>query len=160
MPALSIATSVPVPIAMPTVAAASAGASLMPSPAIATTRPCDSRRRTRSRLSVGQHFRVDIARGMPSAFATASAVARLSPVIMMTWMPSCRSAASASRVVVLIGSAIANSPAACRRSPTNTIVCPSRERSSVGVEQRDVDAAVVQERPRAGEHDVALDFAR
>ena len=39
MPALSIATSVPVPIAMPTVAAASAGASLMPSPAIATTRP-------------------------------------------------------------------------------------------------------------------------
>ena len=32
MPALSIATSVPVPIAIPTVAAASAGASLMPSP--------------------------------------------------------------------------------------------------------------------------------
>ena len=40
MPALSIATSVPVPIAMPTSAAASAGASLMPSPAIATTWPC------------------------------------------------------------------------------------------------------------------------
>ena len=39
MPALSIATSVPVPIAMPTSAAASAGASLMPSPAIATTAP-------------------------------------------------------------------------------------------------------------------------
>ena len=37
MPALSIATSVPVPIAMPTSACASAGASLMPSPAIATT---------------------------------------------------------------------------------------------------------------------------
>ena len=39
MPALSMATSVPVPIAMPTSARASAGASLMPSPAIATTWP-------------------------------------------------------------------------------------------------------------------------
>ena len=38
-PALWIATSVPVPIAMPTSAAARAGASLTPSPAIATTRP-------------------------------------------------------------------------------------------------------------------------
>ena len=36
MPALSMATSVPVPMAMPTVASASAGASLMPSPAMAT----------------------------------------------------------------------------------------------------------------------------
>ena len=35
-PALSMATSVPVPMAMPTAAWASAGASLMPSPAIAT----------------------------------------------------------------------------------------------------------------------------
>ena len=35
-PALSIATSVPVPIAIPTSAWASAGASLIPSPAIAT----------------------------------------------------------------------------------------------------------------------------
>ena len=39
MPALSIATSAPVPMAMPTCAAASAGASLTPSPAMATTRP-------------------------------------------------------------------------------------------------------------------------
>src|SRR5579885_1874878 len=39
MPALSIATSVPVPMAMPTSEAASAGASFTPSPAIATTRP-------------------------------------------------------------------------------------------------------------------------
>ena len=40
-PALSMATSVPVPMAMPTCAWASAGASLMPSPAIATNRPSD-----------------------------------------------------------------------------------------------------------------------
>ena len=39
MPAACIATSVPVAIAMPTSAAASAGASLMPSPTIATTLP-------------------------------------------------------------------------------------------------------------------------
>ena len=38
-PALSIATSAPVPMAMPTSAAASAGASFTPSPAMATTRP-------------------------------------------------------------------------------------------------------------------------
>ena len=37
--ALSIATSVPVPMAIPTSAAARAGASLMPSPAMATRRP-------------------------------------------------------------------------------------------------------------------------
>jgi hypothetical protein len=37
--ALSMATSVPVPMAMPTVASASAGASLMPSPAMATEWP-------------------------------------------------------------------------------------------------------------------------
>ena len=40
MPPLSMATSVPVPMAMPTLACASAGASLMPSPAMATTLPC------------------------------------------------------------------------------------------------------------------------
>ena len=38
-PALCIATSVPVPMAMPTSARASAGASFTPSPAIATTAP-------------------------------------------------------------------------------------------------------------------------
>ena len=38
-PALSMATSAPVPMAMPTSARARAGASLMPSPAIATTSP-------------------------------------------------------------------------------------------------------------------------
>jgi len=39
MPALSVAISVAEPMAMPTSATASAGASLTPSPAIATTRP-------------------------------------------------------------------------------------------------------------------------
>ena len=54
-PALSIATSVPVPIAMPTSACASAGASLMPSPAIATTRPSRCSRLITVALLLGQH---------------------------------------------------------------------------------------------------------
>ena len=41
MPADAIATSVPVAIAIPISACASAGASLTPSPAIATMFPCD-----------------------------------------------------------------------------------------------------------------------
>ena len=50
----SIATSVPVPIARPRSACASAGASLTPSPTIATTRPSSCSRRMTSALSVGQ----------------------------------------------------------------------------------------------------------
>src|SRR5260370_593263 len=42
-PALSMATSVPLPIAIPTCACASAGASLIPSPTIPPIRPCDCR---------------------------------------------------------------------------------------------------------------------
>ena len=49
--ALEIATSLPDPIAMPTSAAVSAGASLIPSPTIATTQRAFSRRRARSRES-------------------------------------------------------------------------------------------------------------
>ena len=52
----SIATSVPVPIASPRSACASAGASLTPSPTIATTRPSACSRRTTSALSAGQHL--------------------------------------------------------------------------------------------------------
>ena len=53
-PALSSATSVPVPIAMPTSARASAGASLMPSPAIATTRPAACSFSTTAAFSAGR----------------------------------------------------------------------------------------------------------
>ena len=49
----SIATSVPVPIASPRSACASAGASLTPSPTIATTRPSACSSRTTSALSAG-----------------------------------------------------------------------------------------------------------
>ena len=52
-PALSIATSVPPPMAMPTSAAASAGASLTPSPTMATRRPSPRSRCTTSLLRSG-----------------------------------------------------------------------------------------------------------
>ena len=59
MPALSIATSVPVPIAMPTSACASAGASLMPSPAIATRSPRACSRFDDAGLLIRQHVGLD-----------------------------------------------------------------------------------------------------
>ena len=54
-----MATSVPVPIARPTSAAASAGASLTPSPAIATTRPSLAEPLDDVALVVGQHLGLD-----------------------------------------------------------------------------------------------------
>ena len=71
-PALSIATSVPPPIAMPTSAAASAGASLTPSPTMATRRPSPRSRCTTSLLRSGNT--PASTSSMPSAFATARAV--------------------------------------------------------------------------------------
>ena len=95
--ALFIATSVPVPIAMPTSALASAGASLMPSPAIATTRPSRLQRLDQRQL-VG---RLDLAVHLVDAQALAArrvAVVRPSPVAMTTRRPAPCSAASASGV--------------------------------------------------------------
>ena len=59
--ALSRATSVPEPIATPTLASASAGASLTPSPTMATMRPSPSTSvRTRASLSSGSRFGRDL----------------------------------------------------------------------------------------------------
>ena len=54
--AVSIATSVPAPIAMPRSAWASAGASLTPSPTIATRLPAACSSATLAALSAGQHL--------------------------------------------------------------------------------------------------------
>ena len=70
--ALFIATSVPVPMAMPTSARASAGASLMPSPAIATTRPSRLQRLDQRQL-VG---RLDLAVHLVDAQALAHGARR------------------------------------------------------------------------------------
>ncbi|OPY59774.1 MAG: hypothetical protein A4E57_04667 [Syntrophorhabdaceae bacterium PtaU1.Bin034] len=85
-PALSMATSVPVPMAMPTCAWARAGASFMPSPAIATILPCSWSFFTMRAFLSGSTSA--ITSSSPSFLATASAVVRLSPVTMMTRIPS------------------------------------------------------------------------
>ena len=135
MPALSIATSVPVPMAMPTSAAASAGASLTPSPAIATMRPSllQLRRPPRSSAPAALRPRPRRCRALR---ATASAVVRLSPVSMTTRMPSAASAFSASGVVALIGSAMASTPASLPSTATKIAVAPSRAQRSLWRLQR------------------------
>ena len=81
MPAACIAASVPVPIAMPTSAAASAGASLMPSPTIATRRtlPWAARLRPVTTVALSPGSTSAYTDSMPSAAATAPAAPRLSP---------------------------------------------------------------------------------
>ena len=78
-----MATSVPVPMAMPRSAAASAGASLMPSPTIATTWPCVLQRARPWRPSRRAAPRRARGRCRPRA-AMACAVAALSPVSIHT----------------------------------------------------------------------------
>ena len=82
----SIATSAPVPIAIPRSAWASAGASLMPSPTIATVRPRAWSRCTIAALSAGSVSGTTLWIGMPTCLATDSAVARASPVTSQTSM--------------------------------------------------------------------------
>src|SRR5206468_4122126 len=74
----SIATSVPVPIASPRSACARAGASLTPSPTIATTAPVSWSRATTAALSAGRTSA--ITSSIPTSAATARAVSSLSPV--------------------------------------------------------------------------------
>ena len=82
----AIATSVPVPMAMPRSAWASAGASLMPSPTIATTLPSACSALTLSAFCSGSTSASTWS--MPTSRAIASAVARLSPVSIQTSRPS------------------------------------------------------------------------
>ncbi len=128
IPALSMATSVPVPIAMPTSAAARAGASLTPSPAMATTWPSACRRRTTSAFCSGSTSATTSSR--PRERATACAVTRLSPVSMITRSPSACSRRIASGVLGLIGSATPSRPTASSPTTRNITVWPSARRAS------------------------------
>ena len=99
--ALSIATSVPVPIAIPTSLLASAGASLIPSPAIATVLPCSCNFVTSLSLSSGSIPALKSAR--LSSLATAFAVSWLSPVSIITAMPlSCNSLIALALVCLIL----------------------------------------------------------
>ena len=104
--AVSIATSVPAPIAMPTSAWASAGASLTPSPTIATLRPCAWSSATLAALSPGSTSAMHLVDADLGA-RSRSAVARLSPVSMTGRTPSSFSAATAAAAVSRGASAIA-----------------------------------------------------
>ena len=92
----SLAAEVPVFIATPTSAWASAGASLVPSPVIATSLPPACSRLMRAILSSG----VASARksSTPASSAIALAVSGLSPVIMTVLMPMRRSSSNRSRM--------------------------------------------------------------
>ena len=91
----SFAADVPVFIATPTSACASAGASFVPSPVIATRLPPSCSRRMSASLSSG----VASARksSTPASAAIAFAVSGLSPVIMTVRMPMRRSSSKRSR---------------------------------------------------------------
>jgi len=122
MPAVSMATSVPVAIAMPTSAAASAGASLMPSPTIATTSPAARNSCTMVALSPGSTSARKSA--MPSSRATASALPRLSPLSMTVFTPSACRRATAWRAAGLTVSPKASRPSSSVLSPR---CCSSHE---------------------------------
>ena len=135
MDAASRATSVPrSPMAMPTSAAFSAGASFTPSPVIATTSPaCLScctrrslwlgcrraqrsvwRRRSLRRASSSDSISAPVSTSgrslRPTCRAMARAVAGWSPVIMITRMPACRHSASAAGTSSRGGSSRASRP--------------------------------------------------
>ncbi len=84
----SLAACVPEFMATPTSACASAGASLVPSPVMATSLPLPCSRLIRSILSLG----LASARksSTPASRAITAAVSGLSPVIMMVRMPMAR----------------------------------------------------------------------
>ena len=138
MSAASIAMSVPDPIAMPTSACASAGASLMPSPTIATTRPCAWSAFTSSALCPGSTPGAHAARSRRAArprARIASAVAGVSPVSITMSSPSARMRGMASRASGRGVSARPSSPrtrpppVASARAPPRTSPCARRDAS-------------------------------
>ena len=113
----------PLPIAIPTSAVARAGASLIPSPTIATTRPSSRRLRTTRAFSSGE-TRADT-RSIPTSPATLCAAASSSPVSIITSTPPPRSRPTAPRASARSTSDTPNTPAAAPSITTTTGVAPS-----------------------------------
>ncbi len=111
-------------IATPTSACASAGASFVPSPVIATSLPSACSRLMSVILSSG----VAWARksSTPASLAIEAAVSGLSPVIMTVLMPMARSAANRCRMPPLTMSFRWITPSARVRSATTSGVPPAR----------------------------------
>ena len=119
----AMATSAPVPTATPTSAVASAGASLMPSPTMATTcrRPAGRGPARPSGAAAPRRGTWSIA----ASAATDRAVAALSPVSIHTSRPSAFSWATAPAESGLTGSATTIRPAASPSTAANIGVWPA-----------------------------------
>ena len=120
--AASMATSVPAPMAMPTSARVSAGASLMPSPTMATL-PRALRRRISRSLPSGST--PAITSSTPACAPMALAVRALSPVSMTTRMPMFCSARMACGLSGLSTSATAMTPSSLPPRAKKSGVLPS-----------------------------------
>ena len=119
--AASIATSVPAPMAIPTSARVSAGASLMPSPTIATFPASASWRMT---CSLPSGFTPAMTRSTPASRPTACAVRSLSPVSITTRMPIPCSSRTAWGLSALMASATAITPRSLPSRAKNRGVLP------------------------------------
>src|SRR6266542_1557849 len=119
----SLAAWVPVFMATATSACASAGASLVPSPVMATSRPSF----WISRISFSLVSGVACARksSTPASALMAAAVSGLSPVIMMVLMPIRRSSANRSRIPPLTMSLSWMTPRTLGPSATTSGVAPA-----------------------------------
>ena len=125
--AASMATSVPAPMAMPMSARVSAGASLMPSPTMATL-PRALRRRISRSLPSGST--PAITSSTPACAPMALAVRALSPVIMTTRMPMLRSSRMACGLSGLSTSATATMPSSSPPRAKNSGVLPASASAS------------------------------
>ena len=115
-------------MAMPRSAWASAGASLTPSPTIATTAPPSWRRATASAFPAGSTPAITCS--IPTSAATACAACSLSPVRRIGRRPSQVSSATASALVGLTVSARMKTARARPSQAAATAVLPSRSASS------------------------------
>ena len=128
MSAVSMATSVPLPMAIPTSACARAGASFTPSPTIATRRPSFWAAIIAAALSAGSTPARTCS--IPTWAATASATFWLSPVSMSTSIPIDLSRAMASLAPGCTLSASERIPAREFSAATYTEVLPETANAS------------------------------
>ena len=125
--AASMATSVPAPMAIPISALVRAGASLIPSPTMATLPFSFSFRIT---LSLPSGRTPAMTSSTPASFPTVFAVRSLSPVSMTTWIPMFWSSRIACGLSSLIISATAMMPTSFSFSAKNSGVFPLSARAS------------------------------
>ena len=129
IPADSIATLVPAPMAIPRSACVSAGASFTPSPTIATFCPFNCKSFTFSDFLSG-NTRAKYS-SMPNSPATHLATSSESPVIIAVLIPKSRNALIASRDSSRIMSASAIAPIIFSAVRTKIIVLPCDDNSPI-----------------------------